>query len=119
MIERSKKTNKSADLVLGQEIQSLLLVEKIFADVPFVVLTSELDVIKLRLKNVHMLMSAYFKAGDFDRVIRFLSQNTNSNLYIKDLINKLCQEPKLTDLDLQNYVLYILQLLGDSMLARN
>jgi transcriptional regulator of met regulon len=54
------------------------------------------------------LMSAYTKAKDFDRVIRFLSQNTNSNLHVKDLLHKLCHEPKLTDLDLQNYVLYIL-----------
>ena len=64
-------------------------------------------------------MSAYTKAKDFDRAIRFLSQNTNSNLHVKDLLHKLCHEPKLTDLDLQNYVLYILQLLGEAMLARH
>ena len=62
-------------------------------------------------------MRAYFDAGDYSRVIRFLSQNTPSNMYIKDLLSKLSCEPVLADCDIQNYVLFLLQTLGDCMQA--
>jgi len=53
-------------------------------------------------------MRAYFEAGDYSRVVRFLSENTASNMYVKDLLNKLSHESSLADNDIQNYVLFLL-----------
>jgi hypothetical protein len=36
-------------------------------------------------------------AGDFERVQRFLSENTEANLFIKDLLDRLVQESSLYD----------------------
>lgn len=64
-------------------------------------------------------MKAYSKAGDHPRVVRFLSENTAANLYIKDLLSRLSKEASLADTELQNYVLFTLELLGNSFMATN
>ena len=64
-------------------------------------------------------MKAYFKAGDHQRIVRFLSENTVANLYIKDLLCRLSKEASLGDNELQNYVLFIFEIQGDSLMATN
>lgn len=53
-------------------------------------------------------------AGDFERVQRFLSENTEANLFIKDLLDRLVQESSLYDAQIQNNTLFLFQYLGDS-----
>ena len=59
--------------VLQQEISSLILCEKVLQEVDFKTLTQSFFIIRLRLKNADMLVSAYRQAGDHKRVIRYLS----------------------------------------------
>mmetsp|Transcript_40874 Transcript_40874/g.62294 ORF Transcript_40874/g.62294 Transcript_40874/m.62294 type:complete len:245 (+) Transcript_40874:501-1235(+) len=82
-------------------------------------LTKEISVVELRLLNVFMLMKLYFKSGDFERVIRFLSENTKANMYIKDLMEKLAKEANLANRMIQNYVLYLYQILAHSYAQKN
>ena len=63
-------------------------------------LISNLDIIKLRLKNVYLLIQAFFKLEEYHRILRFLTQNTTNNLFIKDLIQKLSLESTIQDTDI-------------------
>ena len=99
--QANKKTfKKTSEEVLQDKIASLVLCEKLLTDVDFETLTTNIVVIRLRLKNCYLLVRSYFEASDYSRVIRFLSENTPSNMYVKDLLNKLTREPVLADCDI-------------------
>ena len=73
-------------------------------------------IVKFRLQNAYLLMKAYMLAGDFERVHRFLSENTESNMFIKDLLTRLVSETSLSDNSIQNNVLFLYQFLGDCLM---
>lgn len=52
------------------------------------------------------------------RVIRFMQESTEKNLYLPSLLKKLSQTGDLGELDLQNYVLFIYQLYAESLLRK-
>ena len=88
-------------------IHNLILCEKLLQSLDFDLLTTDIDIVETRLLNAFMLMKLYTKAEAPDRVIRFLTENTKSNLYIKDLLEKMSHEANLSNNNIQNYVLYI------------
>jgi tetratricopeptide (TPR) repeat protein len=102
---------------LRQEVQSLMVCEKVLQGIAFEQMTTDLKIVKLRLKNAYLLVRANLQAGDHHRIIRFLSYNTVANLYVKDLVQKLSLESSLNDVDMQNYVLFIFEALGQSFHA--
>ena len=79
-------------------------------------MTNDVDIVETRLLNAYMLMKLYTKADAFERVVRFLTENTKNNLYIKDLLDKIAHEPNLQNNNIQNYVLFIYQYLGDGLM---
>lgn len=83
----------------------------------FELVTTDIDISRLRLLNVYMLMKCYCQAGDHSRVVRFLSSNTEQNQYFADLLAKLSREANLSDTEIQNYVLFLLQIHGDSLMS--
>jgi hypothetical protein len=66
-------------------------------NIDFEIMSRSPKIAKLRLLNAYYLMKAYMLAGDFERVQRFLSENTEANLFIKDLLDRLVQESSLYD----------------------
>ena len=78
---------------MDDRIHNLLVCESLFQSIEFELLTTEIDIVESRLLNAYMLIKLWMRVDDFDRVIRFLSSNTKSNLYIKDLLEKLSKEP--------------------------
>jgi hypothetical protein len=58
-------------------------------------MTNDVDIVETRLLNAYILMKLYAKAEAFERVVRFLTENTKNNLYIKDLLDKIAHEPNL------------------------
>lgn len=113
----AQKKMKNEDEELQETISSLMLCEKILCGIDLIDMVMDLDIIRLRLHNAHLLMKAYFKASDYARIVRFLTENTKANMYIKDLILKLSREGSLQDNELQNYVLHIQQILGECHMA--
>lgn len=81
-------------------------------------LKNDIDTIKLRILNAYMLLKTYANANDHDRLIRFLQESTESNLFLPSLILKLMKTPNLGDLDLQNYVLFIWGIYGESLMKK-
>ena len=84
-----------------------MLVEKLLQSVDFAVMTNDVNIVEQRLLNAYMLMKLYIKAEANERVVRFLTENTKNNLYIKDLLDKISHEPNLQNNNIQNYVLFI------------
>jgi hypothetical protein len=101
---------------IEDRIHNLQICEKLFQNIEFELVTSEIEIVESRLLNVYMLVKLYMKIDDFDRVIRFLSENTKANLYIKDLLEKLSKESNVALNSVQNFVLFIYYYLGDALM---
>jgi len=78
MIKKKKRSKelKNEDQELQEMIQSLVLCEKILQSIDLAEATTDIQVVKARLHNAHLLMKAYSKAGDHPRIVRFLGENT-------------------------------------------
>jgi len=85
-----------------------MLCERVFQAIDFELVTTDIEIVRLRLLNVYMLMKCYCQAGDQARAVRFLSSNTEQNQYFADLLAKLSRETNLSDPEIQNYVLFLL-----------
>ena len=93
-----------------------MLCEKLLQSIDFEMMSSDVEIVETRLLNAYMLMKLYTKAEAHERIVRYLSENTKSNLYIKDLLDKIAHEPNLSNNNIQNYVLFIYQYLGDALM---
>ena len=87
------------------QVFNLLLCEKLFQSVDFHSLTNDIAVVELRLLNVFMLVNLYQELGHHERLLRYLGENTRSNMYLKDLLERLSTEAQLSYRMVQNYVL--------------
>jgi len=67
----------------------------------------------LRFFSVFQLLRTYFTMGEYSRVVRFLDQNTSSNLNIKDHLYKHTSKSNIRD-ELTDPILHILATQGDS-----
>jgi hypothetical protein len=88
-------------------IHNLSLCERLLQAIDFPAMTTDVDIVEARLLNAFMLMKLYTKAEAPDRIIRFVSENTKSNMYLKDLLDKISRESNLANNNIQNYVLFI------------
>ena len=86
---------------------ALLLNEKILRKVDFEVLKYSAGAIRLRMLNAFMLVKSYAQQNDFERIVRYLTEPTEANLYLPSLLLRLSRVPNLADVRLQDYVLFL------------
>lgn len=69
-----------------------MLCEKILCGIDLTDMVMDISIVRLRLHNAYLLMKSYFKANDYSRIVRFLTENTKANMFIKDLMIKMSKE---------------------------
>ena len=83
-------------------------------------LRNDKEVILLRLTNVYMMILLYFKSGDFERIVRYLTENTKQNLNLKELLDTFSKEPNVNRQcgmrGVDDVVCYLYQILADSLM---